>query len=549
MDVADGRASQTVAAPATSDIQWLDAFLGSSPTSPLLEELDGSWLDGLADRATLDELTGTAGMDARSAAAIDVSYGSIEVARRKKSHGDDLDRGTKRNGIQTVDDEMMELLGMREKISSLLETSESYIESVKSTIPLIREAQDETRRLEEYMKQVDEIYACDLRGAMLPAHAQSIKLPLFPEIYHDIPLIAYQAKEIEDLQVLSCNFVWTTKDAVRLKEIVLGQCKKAVALRRVDSTNKGVFAIVNAMDEVELAQASLPDPHTGEDPIDWSFVASELGTGPTPDDCRTHWLMVQRPGLCNSEWSESELSRLRRLVAKHANDGTVRDWSLLAKELDSGRLAVDCFSACQQHGMLEVFAKTMPDAWSDQSFGRREGQEMKRLCEVWDHRIAIITERLGTMRPKSHVAACMANHQPSQETSSIGWNKQADEGLIRFLLKSARCQRQTLFRNPQLVDKVGWNARFAHRPPNMSAKEVEARWQTILADYVQRPDKYVTPRKRRSSASGSAIARGPHELGTDEQSSCNVNTANGMTVKIDDLPSGRARKRTSRKQS
>jgi len=74
-----------------------------------------------------------------------------------------------------------------------------------------------------------------------------------------------------------------------------------------------------------------PDEEDEENQVNWKKVADSVGTH-SSEDCRTRWLMHDRPGLNSDEWSHEEQDRLKEIVGglwevKNGEDGEDRDQS------------------------------------------------------------------------------------------------------------------------------------------------------------------------------------------------------------------------------
>ncbi|KAK0551959.1 hypothetical protein OC845_001932 [Tilletia horrida] len=155
--------------------------------------------------------------------------------------------------------------------------------------------------------------------------------------------------------------VWTPRDANKLRQVVLAECKSVTAHRLLRThTKPDVLATVASMTDEDLSRASLPEhlssyesdsrdyrgygSRKGES-VDWVLVSRMVGSRHSPDDCRTHWLMCVRPGVNDSEWKSDEIARLVELVSQAQSRGErpVR-WENIAKSLSTNRTGFACLS-------------------------------------------------------------------------------------------------------------------------------------------------------------------------------------------------------------
>ncbi|KAI9021511.1 hypothetical protein CLU79DRAFT_703164 [Phycomyces nitens] len=81
----------------------------------------------------------------------------------------------------------------------------------------------------------------------------------------------------------------------------------------------------------------------GDSKISWSKVA-KLVPGRLTDECRIRWTVCIQPNITKGKWSYEESMRLVEIVEKNklqSKDGKV-NWSVVAKELDTGRIDQSC---------------------------------------------------------------------------------------------------------------------------------------------------------------------------------------------------------------
>ncbi|RPD61851.1 hypothetical protein L227DRAFT_523408, partial [Lentinus tigrinus ALCF2SS1-6] len=90
---------------------------------------------------------------------------------------------------------------------------------------------------------------------------------------------------------------------------------------------------------------AVPDFTMNKEGIDWERVAQKVTLANSTvqrsaKECEIRWLGERHPQFINSQWTQSEIARVKQLVAT-ANEGEV-DWVEIAKKLGTGRTPVDC---------------------------------------------------------------------------------------------------------------------------------------------------------------------------------------------------------------
>lgn len=397
------------------------------------------------------------------------------------------------NDQKGEEDEIADLLDQREELLDFERANESYIRSIAEAYEQTKAAKREVRKLSEYLVYVDQYRDDEQRGAYLPLRAETVRPSPFSDLIANTPLLRAHAEEIEELRMITFKVIWRNEDCARLKKVVSMHCKRFVTLktyaeRKIDDLDEFLAAI----SEEDLMVASLPDPETGMDKLDWTAIAEDIGTKHSAEDCRTQWLMIERSTIRSGEWQEDELAHLRAIVQRSHIDGAIRDWNAVAAQLANGRSAFDCFVASQRHDLNALHPSTKPHAWARVPFSDREAREFERLHRVWGNRAVIIEERLGTSRPKTHITSRMA---AAQETS-IKWSGRADNALIRFLSTASRMRRSNLMREPERIGDVDWSTKYVGRPKNAGPAALQERWHFLVQDFGRNPERYVQTAKR-----------------------------------------------------
>lgn len=275
---------------------------------------------------------------------------------------------------------------------------------------------------------------------------------------------------------------------------VFNECKR-VMLFNLTSINGGdSLSEIMSMPESEVAAASLPD-YSGEEKVDWSFVAREVGSAHTPQECRTRWLMVERPGRNHTEWNAEELTMLRQALEEYTNDDGARryvcDWDAISRKVGNGRLAVDCLTACQQHDMLPASAELSAKAWANVPFTEEENQALAKLDATWDNHHSILVERMANNRPKPNIMSRVSRLRHARTVEPEHWDAKADEALIAWVVKMSHRKRLTVLENPSLAEHLDFSLPFRLKPYGMTAEQTRARWYTLADDYKTRPHHYI----------------------------------------------------------
>lgn len=470
------------------NIQWLDMFLGAA-LSP-----DSACLEG-GSRGSNDD-----GSPAPSSATYPPAAHSEEHSTQFLDAAlEQLSRDTESllkssrcsvPAIDKIDGEIRDLLDMRDNVAEIICANDEYTKSIRETLRLSRDAMTEVVNLREMLVRADVLHKEDQRGDMIPLHARKVQLPLFPPIYSDIALLVRQGREIEQLRAVAGKFPWTPPELKRLRVVVVKECKRVMTLDlAAHSADRGILARVASMSEDELSLVSMPE-HGGDDAVDWDLVADEVGGAHTANECRTRWLMIERPGINKALWSEDELRVLSEAVSRGLAHGPVK-WAAIANTIGNGRLAVDCFSACQQHEMIPACAALSIRAWTSFPFTAKEIAAIESLDATWDNHHSILLERIANGRPKVSIMSRVARMRLGQDAQPEVWHSKADDSLLCWVVKKLHRKRLTVMENPQLADPLDFAEAFRGRPRGATAEQVKTRWLYLVGDYQQRPHHYI----------------------------------------------------------
>ncbi|KAI0773864.1 hypothetical protein C8Q74DRAFT_1200630 [Fomes fomentarius] len=104
-----------------------------------------------------------------------------------------------------------------------------------------------------------------------------------------------------------------------------------------------------------------PDFSLNKEGIDWDRVAQKVssastGVQRTAKECEIRWLGERHPQFNDSQWTQSEVAKVRQLV-ENAREGEV-DWVEIAQKLGTGRTPVDCL----RHAIVRKLHTWTPEA-------------------------------------------------------------------------------------------------------------------------------------------------------------------------------------------
>lgn len=418
-----------------------------------------------------------------------------DIEKPLKAHGESPPSSSQHSNTdlhnQNSSARIQQLVSLKKSVYYLLQENKACIDSLEMAIQASKCAEHDLDVMEEFLKRAHSAEQEDEENIdILPLQAELVELPLFPEIRR-IPLLASQASEIEHLRLLVGNFSWSNHEITKLKRSVLNQCLRLATLRLADSDDcpDDLLDVAAAKwSAEELSLLSLPLTDGQDEEIDWKDTSTQVGSTHTPEECRTRWLMVDRPGLRQEAWSKEESKQLKDIIDKELKDGIIHDWQTVAKKLNSGRLAIDCFSQCQQMDMIPLYASYSAQAWKKVPLSREEQDNLQHLSTIWDNP-GIIAARLASCRPRDQVSiSLIPSKRPIRE---IKWSGRADNALIVHVAKECRLKRSKMFENIDLLGPINFAKEYHRRPTGASATMIEKRWNHIKLEFKKDPSKYL----------------------------------------------------------
>lgn len=383
-----------------------------------------------------------------------------------------------------------QLVTFKKTVYDLLQDNESYIDSLEKAIYASKKAGQDLDAMEECLKRAELAEREDETFDILSVHAEMVELSLYPEIHRRIPLLASQSSEIDQLRLLVGNYSWSSDEVIKLKRCVLNQCLRIGTLRLAESDDcpENLLDIAAKWSEEELSQVSLPFADGLDEDIIWRDVSIQIGSTHTAEECRTRWLMVDRPGLKQEKWTEEETNQLKEIINQELKDGVIHDWQAVAKKVNTGRLAIECFSQSQQMDLIPLYASYSAQAWSKEPLSRDEQDDLQQLSSIWDNQ-SIIAARLTSSRPRDQVPiSLMPSTKPIR---TVRWSGRADNALIVHVAKECRMKRSKMFENIDSLGPINFANEYRRRPIGASARMVKARWNLIKSEYKRDPSKYL----------------------------------------------------------
>lgn len=415
----------------------------------------------------------------------------------------------------TAATEMQWLITLKTTVHDLLQSSESYIESLRKALQSTRRTGQDLDAMQLCLQRADAAEQEDEAVNVLPLQHEWAHLPLYPRIYEQVPLLSAQSEEVEQLRLRLCTFPWSSDEAARLKEAVINQCLRLSVMQLADVSSHcpdDLLDVVERMAEEQLAAFSLPSDRQPDEEIDWVDVADHVGGTHTAEECRTRWMMVDRPGLNRHEWSAEETSRLEEILKEcisQCESGIVCDWEAVAQELDTGRLGIDCFMKSQQEDLVPVYAASGAQAWSKVPLSEKEREVANALHSIWIDD-TLVAARLGTGRPAVQIAAETRRTKASKIGKSgkaekvskmYKWSERADHALVVYVARECKLKRSHLFAQLDSHGPIDFGKNYLRRPAKVNAKEVEDRWEHIKAEYRAGNTSLARSNKKKGSAS------------------------------------------------
>lgn len=355
-------------------------------------------------------------------------------------------------------DAMARLLELRRHLN---EASRLNIEMQKATAEAVkhtRQAKEELEELRHSLAYATEMEAAD-QGTQVLHYAATPALPFYADLLSAVPFLGRQHEELVEFRRLTSSNPWLKRESERLKQVVLNACKRAASIRLLREGHADPFGKVETMGEEELALYSLPRAEEDEDDgdedeeVNWGDVGLKLER--SGEDCRTRWLMVDRPGLRNGEaWEEDEIIELYSIVETDRVSSAPLDWESIADRLGTGRLGIECL-------MTYARGETNP-ANRGVDYTLEEDLELVRLTRIWGHWWALIGERIGTARPIQNYQAHHHTNLRPGHTKTKRWNEKMDQQLYAVVEKEL-AQLPELPDEPEQADEAESSTAAAQR--------------------------------------------------------------------------------------
>jgi hypothetical protein len=405
--------------------------------------------------------------------------------------------------------EIQRLISLKKSVYDLLQDSESYIESLEKALQATRRAKEDLDAMDLCLQRADAAEQEDQIAGILPLQYKRVRLPLYPSIYQQVPLLAAQLEEVEQLRLQLCTFPWSSDETAKLNKAVINQCLRLSAMQfaATSSCPDDMLEVVESMTEEQLAKVSLPSERHPEEGIDWSDVADHVGGTHTGEECRSRWLMVDRPGLKQGVWTKEETSRLEGILQElisQSKDGIICDWEAVAQRLNTGRLGIDCLMQSQQEDLVPIYAASSARHWSKVPMSDKEKEVAATLRSIWTDD-ALIATRLGTGRPADQIVAKVRKGRMSKAKKpgkKYTWSEAADHALVVHIARECKLKRSHLFAHLDSHSPINFEKKYLRRPARVSARDIEDRWEHIKAEY-RAGNKSIAHHKRQKRSSPS----------------------------------------------
>ncbi|XP_038219612.1 snRNA-activating protein complex subunit 4 [Zerene cesonia] len=145
---------------------------------------------------------------------------------------------------------------------------------------------------------------------------------------------------------------------------------------------------INSIDKMPLRALALPI----DEDYDWDYVANKFNHRHKPQEFRALWKLFLHPTINKSPWCKKEDATLQKIV----KEKQYQDWDAIAKELNTGRTAYQCFV---------YFRTNMGNTFILHKWTKDEEEYLKRLIEYY---------REDNYIPWSRIAASMENRTKIQ---------------------------------------------------------------------------------------------------------------------------------------
>lgn len=293
---------------------------------------------------------------------------------------------------------------------------------------------------------------------------------------------------------------------------MLNDCRRVVAYHLKSRFHKDPLSAVNDLTEEQLYHCAVPrhlltNDYDDDDALDlsshinWEDIASELSMTATAaaksaEECQTRWLMVQRPNLNHSAWSEAELQVLKTSVEQYAlapNDESKPspvshiDWNEVSAAVGNNRSPIDCVAMYQR--------RLCPSEYDGSHLNLPEpGQEsayddaILHMISVWGFNWPLIGEKLNRHAPS---VADRWNNALDDRLNIGPWSEKELEELERGVGDMVRQQRDeavdvemnstALARASEGV-KIEWNRISQYYVGSRTWRQCRDKWNRIVKD-------------------------------------------------------------------
>uniref|UniRef100_A0A6G1SDF7 snRNA-activating protein complex subunit 4 n=1 Tax=Aceria tosichella TaxID=561515 RepID=A0A6G1SDF7_9ACAR len=249
-----------------------------------------------------------------------------------------------------------------------------------------------------------------------------------------------QLTGIDDIDQLIQSKSWTRESKQQLEEAVLEHYAKLHIIKLIKQKNELLESPTKQNDEdvsqkLQLIEQQLEQVKARKEPrifvpenrldtqIDWCAISAKVTSQHDAQDCRLMW-SNQLHWSVNSDsvWTKDEDICLINAVAKHGKN----DWDIVARELNSGRLAWQC---CARYNQEYAFVRLPLD--------KDEGDKITEVINLC---------RIGNYVPWNQVMYFIQYHSLqqvkwqwqkycSEQRDTSNWTHQEDYILLRSVRK------------------------------------------------------------------------------------------------------------------
>ncbi|PWN43875.1 hypothetical protein IE81DRAFT_346261 [Ceraceosorus guamensis] len=276
-------------------------------------------------------------------------------------------------------------------------------------------------------------------------------LPLFDELDAEIPLLRKDCQDQMDLRDFVLSNPWSEAESLRLKEVTLKECQRATSRVLLSRYRDRVWSQVSSKSASDVVQVSLPawarthktflntgrsglreDVETDEeedDGFDWEHVSNQMGLAKTPEECRTRWIMNDRPGISSDPWKDEEVMRLIGIVQRLQGAEEDWDWEQVAKELGTNRLGSEC---------LMTYACNDANPANDSlDYTKEEDLRILQQAQIWSESSSLVAERSCPHRLPVNLSLHYAHklRAAAKETLPVRWEDGSRHEIVLQCVK------------------------------------------------------------------------------------------------------------------